>query len=173
MAAQAKLLAALKKKPDEDDAPRPELAPIEPTADRDQLKLRKGNVRGGSTWEAALEKMAYNNKHDFAQLMATVEKMYTNVMREPANPKFRKINYANPNFVARCYSMKGVPELFEVAGWRKDSVEEGFLVLPEEADLELLQRALAALQGQAATRQENEEKKRRPSLHRAVREGVR
>jgi hypothetical protein len=168
MAAQAKLLAALKKKPDDEDAPRPEMAPIAPTADRDQLKMRKGNLRSGSSWDGALEKIEYNNKHDFMQLLATVEKMYTNVMGEPANAKFRKINYANPNFVARCYSMKGAPELFEVAGWKKDGVEQGSLVLPMDADLELLRRALAALQAQAATRQENDEKKRKLDLEAAA-----
>ena len=48
-----------------------------------------------------------------------------------------------------------------MAGWKKDTIEAGFLVLPEGADLALLQRALDALAAQTEERAASEEKKRR------------
>ena len=159
MAAQAKLMAALRKKESDDEAQ--ELTPIEPTSDRDTLKMRKSSLRGVVSWEAALEKLDLNLKHDFAELTATVSKMFGNILSNPQEAKYRKIRYGNPNFTAKVWSMKGAPELFEVSGWKKDSVEAGFLVLVDTADVTLLQRALDSLTAQAAARAASEEKKRK------------
>lgn len=162
MAAQAKLLAALKKKPDDDDAPRPVLTPIAPTSDdRETVKLRKGNLLGVVTWEQAIEKLQLNLKHDFAELAATVHKMFGNVLANPGEQKFRKIRYSNPTFIAKVWSLKGGAEIFEVAGWKKDTIEAGFLVLPEGTDLALLQRALDALKAETEERAATEDKKRK------------
>ena len=48
-----------------------------------------------------------------------------------------------------------------MAGWKKDTIEAGFLVLPQDADLALLQRALDALAAQTEERAASEEKKRK------------
>ena len=100
MSAQAKLAAALKKKADDDDVPAPPLAPIAPSADRDTLKLRKSNLLGTTTWEAVAEKLALSNKHEYKEMMATVQKMFGNVLANPTEPKYRKIKVSNPNFQA-------------------------------------------------------------------------
>lgn len=156
-------MAALKKKADDDDAPKPDLTPIKPFGDVDPqaVKLRKGNLLGVVTWELAIEKLQLNLKYDFAELAATVHKMFGNVLANPEEQKFRKIRHSNPNFVAKVWSMKGGPEIFEVSGWKKDTIEAGFLVLPEGADLALLQRALDALTAQTEERAASEEKKRK------------
>jgi len=167
MSAQAKLAAALKKKPDDDDAPRPALPSTVPTSDRDTLKLRKGNLLGTATWEEMSEKLALNGKHDFTNLSETVAKMFGNVLANPQEPKYRKIRSSNPNFVAKVYSCKGAPELFTLAGF-KDNIEPGFLILPEQADVKLLQQGLDALTAQEATRSESEEKKRKLDLEKAA-----
>jgi hypothetical protein len=214
MAAQAKLMAALKKKADDDDAPRPDLTPIVPTSDdRQTVKLRNTKLLGVVTWEQAIEKLLLNLKHDFAELAATVHKMFGNVLANPGEQKFRKVRYSNPNFVSKVWSSKGGAEIFEVficlslhfslslspclaasldvqehfdtemrererlggththiplygvytqvAGWKKDTIEAGFLVLPEGADLALLQRAIDALTAQTEERAATEEKKRK------------
>ena len=224
MAAQAKLMAALKKKADDDDAPKPDLTPIAPTSDdRQTVKLRNTNLLGVLTWEQAIEKLRLNLKHDFAELAATVHKMFGNVLANPGEQKFRKVRYSNPNFVAKVWSLKGGAEVFEVfvclslllsplspphclsrcarthkhtdgterktrryththshtharththahplygvytkvAGWKKDTIEAGFLVLPDGADLALLQRAMDALTAQTEERAAAEEKKRK------------
>ena len=116
MAAQAKLMAALKKNADDDDAPKPDLTPIVPTSDdRQAVKLRKTNLLGTVTWEQAIEKLQLNLKHDFAELAATVQKMFGNVLANPGEAKFRKVRYSNPNFGAKLWSLKGGPEIFEVS----------------------------------------------------------
>lgn len=168
MSAQAKLAAALKKKADDDDVPPPPLAPIAPEADRDTLKLRKSNLLGTFTWEVTAERLALNNKHEFTALMATVQKMFGNVLANPTEPKYRKIKQANPNFQAKVYSCKGAPELFSMAGF-KEIVEDGvaFLVLPEAADLALLQKALDLLVEQDKERNDSEEKKRKLEAEKA------
>ena len=169
MSAQAKLMAALKKKRDDEDVPPPPLAPIEPTADRDALKLRKSNLLGTVTWEAAAEKLELNNKHEFEGLSSTVHKMFGNVLSNPSEPKYRKIKIMNPNFQAKVYTCKGAPELFKMAGF-KEVTEDGvaFLVLPEDSDLVQLQKGLDCLVAQAASRSESEEKKRKLDLEKAA-----
>lgn len=172
MAAQAKLMAALKKKADDDDAPRPELAPIAPSADRDTLKLKKSNLLGAVTFESVQEKLEYNNKHDFTQLFETLQKMFGNVISYPDEPKYRTIKHTNPNFTAKVYSCKGAPELFELTKWKKDSIEDGFLVLPDGADPTLLSRALDMLKAQAEARAVAEEKKRKLDNEKAAKARV-
>ena len=154
-------MAALKKKADDDDAPRPELAPIAPDPTRDQLKLRKTSLIGAVTWDTLPEKLEANVKHDFLELKATVEKMFGNVLANPGEAKYRKIRHTNPNFTAKVYSCKGAPELFEICGFKKDVLENGFLILPEEADVSLLQRGLDVLSAHAEARVASEEKKRK------------
>lgn len=85
----------------------------------------------------------------------------------PAEPKYRKIRHTNPNFMAKVYSCKGAPELFDLAGFKKNTLEEGFLVLPEQADAARLQRALDALHTHAAERAASEEKKRKHDAEQA------
>ena len=74
--------------------------------------------------------------HNFALhlLQATLTKMLANVLGNPSEPKYRKINKTNANFVSKVYGCKGAPELLQLAGF-KDTVEAGFLVLPEAAEL--------------------------------------
>ena len=48
-----------------------------------------------------------------------------------------------------------------MAGWKKDTIEAGFLVLPEGADLVLLQEAKDALTALTEERAASEEKKRK------------
>lgn len=103
MAAQAKLMAALKKNPDDDDAPRPDLTPITPTFDdRETVKLRKGNLLGVVTWEQAIEKLQLNLKHDFAELAATVQKMFGNVLPIPESRNFARSATAIQPLSQRC-----------------------------------------------------------------------
>mmetsp|Transcript_527 Transcript_527/g.1170 ORF Transcript_527/g.1170 Transcript_527/m.1170 type:complete len:275 (-) Transcript_527:95-919(-) len=155
---QAKLTAALRKRPsDDDDVPPP---PLVPTRRPDEIKLRKSNLNGTTSWEQCLALLELNLLHEYAACVETVTKMLTNITTNPSEPKFRKIRASNPGFAAKVYSMKGAPELFALAGF-KDTVEEGFLVLPEDADLALVQRALDALGAQQASRREEEEKKRK------------
>jgi len=167
MSAHAKLAAALKRRPDDDDTLPPPLPPSQGPADRDVLKLRKSNLLGTSTWEVLPEKLAFNGKNDFAELHATVGKMFNNVLANPSEPKYRKIRGSNLNFQAKVFSCKGAPELFALVGF-KDRVEDGFLILPEAADLALLQRGLDTLAAHANERSESEEKKRKLELERAA-----
>ena len=167
MAAQAKLMAALRKKEADDEVPPPPLAPAAPTADAGKLKLKKSNLLGIVTWEEVLDKFELNAKHDYADMCTTVAKMFGNILENPTEPKYRKIRASNPNFHAKVYSCKGAPELFQLVGF-KDSVEEGFLILPEAAELAPLQKALDAMAEQAATRAEAEEKKRKLEQEKAA-----
>ena len=167
MAAQAKLMAALRKKDEEGDAPPPTLPPAVPTSDQGTLKLRKSNLLGAVSWEAALDKLDLNSKHDFAELAATATKMLNNILANPSDTKYRKIRSTNPNFVAKVWSCTGARELFELVGF-KETIEDGFLILPEAADLSLLQRGLDALAERAAARAEADEKKRKLDLEKAA-----
>mmetsp|Transcript_30999 Transcript_30999/g.51386 ORF Transcript_30999/g.51386 Transcript_30999/m.51386 type:complete len:277 (+) Transcript_30999:33-863(+) len=168
MATQAKLLAALRKNADdENDTPRLPGPASEPVADQGVLKLRKSNLLGTVTWEQALEKLDLNGKHDHAECTATIAKMFGNVLANPSEPKYRKIRLANPNFSAKVYSCSGAPEIFRLAGF-KDTVEQGFLLLPATADISLLQCALDEIAKQIAARSEAEEKKRKKEHERAV-----
>ena len=164
---QAKLMAALRKKAEDAEAPPPPLAPIAPQPDRDTLKLRTSSLRGVTTWEEAMAKVAVSPKHDVAEMHATLTKMLGNVIANPSEPKYRKIRHSNPNFVAKVYSCSGAAEVLQLAGFKKDSIEDGFLVLPESADIALLQRALDALQAHAQERAASEEKKRKHDAEQA------
>ena len=125
---QAKLAAALRKRPSDDDVP----PPLVPTRGPEEVKLRKSNLKGTTTWEQCLALLELNLKHEYAVCVETVTKMLTNITSNPSEPKFRKIRVSNPGFAAKVYSMKGAPELFTLVGF-KDTVEEGFLVLPDGA----------------------------------------
>lgn len=70
--------------------------------------------------------------------------------------------------LAEVYGCKGAPELFSLAGFKKDTIEPGHLVLPESADLALLERGVAALEAHAQARSEGEEKKRKLDAERAA-----
>jgi len=166
--ASAKLAAALKK--DDDDAPRPPppaAQSSESTATQGQLKLRKSNLLGVVTWEEAIEKLELNLKHEYATCVETMQKMLGNVVANPAEFKYRKIRSSNPNFVGKVYSCKGAPELFRLAGF-KDTVEEGFLVLPEGADIAPVQKALDRLAASVVSSSEAEEKKRKLEQEKAT-----
>lgn len=160
-------MAALKKKADDAEAPPPPLAPIAPQPDRDTFRLRTSSLRGVTTWEEAMAKVALNTKHDYAEMQGTLIKMLGNVIASPSEPKYRKIRHSNPNFTAKVYGCSGAPELLELAGFKKDSIEEGHLVLPESADLALLQRALDALEAVAQERAAGEERKRKHNAEQA------
>ncbi|KAJ1625313.1 hypothetical protein T492DRAFT_1040867 [Pavlovales sp. CCMP2436] len=168
----ALLAAALKKKrADDDDAPRPALGPSAPSsdADRDAFKLRKSNLLGVASWDAMVEKLTLNGKHDFDAFHATMAKMLGNVLAKPAEPKYRKLRPSNPTFSTKVYSLKGAPELLQLVGFKESVEADGtFLVLPTSADLEPLQRALGALDSQAAARLEGEEKKRKLDAEKAA-----
>ena len=86
---QAKLLAALRKRPSDSDVPPPPLAPADPggSTDSSTLKLRKSNLLGVVTWEQALEQLALNGAHDWTSLSETLTKMLGNVVANPAEPK--------------------------------------------------------------------------------------
>ena len=125
---QAKLAAALRKRPSDDDVP----PPLVPTRGPEEVKLRKSNLKGTTSWEQCLALLELNLKHEYDVCVETVTKMLTNITSNPSEPKFRKIRVSNPGFAAKVYSMKGAPELFTLVGF-KDTVEEGFLVLPDGA----------------------------------------
>ena len=118
---QAKLTAALRKRPSDDDVPPP--PPLAPTRRPEEIKLRKSNLNGTTNWEQCLALLELNLLHEYAVCVETVTKMLTNITENPSEPKFRKIRASNPSFAAKVYSMKGAPELFTLAGF-KDTVEE-------------------------------------------------
>lgn len=157
---QAKLSAALRK--DDDDAPRPNAPPLAPGSDAtsQQLKLKKSSLLGAPSWDELDGRLALNSTADFAELHATCAKMLGNVLSSPAEPKYRKVRPANPNFAAKVYGCKGAPELFALVGFG-DRAEPGFLVLPEAADLAPLRRALDALDAHAASRAAADAKRRK------------
>lgn len=164
--ASARLAMALRK--DDDDASPPAFPPSLPPADSTAIKLRKSSLIGVMTWEAMLEKLDLNSKHDYTTCVETILKMLANVLASPSDPKYRKIRVSNPNFVAKVLSAKGAPECFQLAGFT-ETIEAGFLVLPEGADLVNVQRALDALNSHAEGRAQAEEKKRKLELERAAR----
>lgn len=164
--ASARLAMALRK--DDDDASPPAFPPSLPPADSTAIKLRKSSLIGVMTWEAMLEKLDLNSKHDYTTCVETILKMLANELASPSDPKYRKIRVSNPNFVAKVLSAKGAPECFQLAGFT-ETIEAGFLVLPEGADLVNVQRALDALNSHAEGRAQAEEKKRKLELERAAR----
>lgn len=163
-------MAALRKTKDDDDAPQPPLAPSAPTSESGNptMKLKRSNLHGLVSWEQMLEKLDVNGKAAYDTCVATLTKMLNNVLANPSEPKYRKINKENPNFVAKVFSCTGAPECFTLCGF-KDTIEKGFLVLPEQADLAPLQRALDSLAANMAARQEREEKKRKADAEAAAR----
>ena len=98
--------------------------------------------------------------HDYDDCTATMTKMITNIISNPGEAKYRRIRTDNPKFASRVYSQKGAPEFFQHVGFKKH-VEEGFIVLPEGADLALLQRGVDALAAQKAARAAEETRKRK------------
>ena len=62
---QAKLTAALRKRPsdDDDDVPPP---PLVPTRRPDEIKLRKSNLNGTTSWEQCLALLELNLLHEYA-----------------------------------------------------------------------------------------------------------
>ena len=72
-----------------------------------------------------MEKLELNSKADFNELSTTVNKMFGNVLSNPAEPKYRKIRTANPNFNAKVYSCKGAAELFRLVGFKEPAEEPG------------------------------------------------
>jgi hypothetical protein len=162
--ASARLAKALRKYDDDASPSAPSLPPADSTA----IKLRKSSLIGVMTWEAMLEKLDLNSKHDYTTCVETILKMLANVLASPSDPKYRKIRVSNPNFVAKVLSAKGAPECFQLAGFT-ETIEAGFLVLPEGADLVHVQRALDALNSHAEGRAQAEEKKRKLELERAAR----
>lgn len=167
--AQAKLMAALRKNAaDEPERPRPAPAPAAAPSDQGVLKLRKSNLLGTVTPDEAIRMLSeLNRPHEYEACTATITKMFGNVLANPAEPKYRKIRSANPNFTAKVYSCKGAPELFRCAGFRESKEEPGFLILPAEAGVAPLQRVLDALAANATARAEAEEKKRKHEQDRA------
>ena len=85
--------------------------------------------------------------------------MLGNVLANPAEPKYRKVRTANPNFNTKVYSSRGAPELFRLVGFKE--ADEGFIVLAEGSDLALLHKAVDALTALADTRRAADEKKRK------------
>ena len=166
MSAQAKLAAALRKKP-EDGEERP-AAPAAPSETQQGImKLKKSNLLGVVTWEEMLEKLELNGRNEYTVLSETVTKMLNNVINNPGEPKYRKVRPSNPTFNAKVYSCSGAAALFQLVGF-KENVEEGFLVLPEAADLDLLRKAVDALAAQAVARGQAEEKKRKLEQEKAA-----
>mmetsp|Transcript_14181 Transcript_14181/g.28542 ORF Transcript_14181/g.28542 Transcript_14181/m.28542 type:complete len:276 (-) Transcript_14181:58-885(-) len=159
MSKSALLAKALRK--DDDDALRPPPpAPSESTSQQGLMKLRKSNLLGAVTWEDCISQLEQNGNNDYTECTKTITKMLSNVLTNPTEPKFRKIRSANPNFAAKVYSCSGAPAVFKLCGF-KDTIEEGFLVLPEAADLSLLQEALDQLAAHAASQSEAEAEKKR------------
>lgn len=157
---QAKLMAALKKRPSDEAPAPPPLTPSEPGGSSNQstLKLRKSNLLGVVTWDECLEQLSLNSMHDYSTCVETVTKMLGNVIAKPDEPKYRKIRTTNPAFAAKVYACKGASALFRLVGFN-DRLEEDFLILQEGADLAPLQRALDSLAAHQASRREEDEKK--------------
>ena len=84
---QAKLATALRKRPSDDDVP----PPLVPTRGPEEVKLRKSNLKGTTSWEQCLALLELNLKHEYAVCVETVTKMLTNITSNPSEPKFRKI----------------------------------------------------------------------------------
>ena len=81
---QAKLTAALRKRPsDDDDVPPP---PLVPTRRPDEIKLRKSNLNGTASWEQCLALLELNLLHEYAACVETVTKMLTNITTNPSEP---------------------------------------------------------------------------------------
>jgi len=61
----------------------------------------------------------------------------------------------------------GAPQLLQLAGF-KDTIEEGFLILPESAALPAVQKLVDSLAAQAVKRAAEEDKKRKLELEKAA-----
>ena len=76
------------RKDDDDDQPRaPPLPPSGETASQSQLKLRKSNLHGAVTWDDVLAKLELNTKYEYATCVETMQKMLSNVVSNPHEPK--------------------------------------------------------------------------------------
>ena len=95
-------------------------------------------------WKAALEALKANGEEAYHECVKRMQKMFSNVVNEPTYEKFRKINLANANFKSKVYSCGGAPALFALLGFSTE-IEDGFLVLPADAALAPLQRAMNEL----------------------------
>ena len=102
------------------------------------------DVVADAKWEAALEALKANGEEAFHECVKRMQKMFSNVVNEPTNEKFRKINLANANFKSKVYSCGGAPALFALLGFSTE-IKDGFLVLPADAALAPLQRAVNEL----------------------------
>jgi len=66
-----------------------------------------------------------------------------NVARDPGEPKFRRINLSNAAFQARVGGLAPAVEFLRTMGFAENG--EGYLVLPGDANGELVQGAAGAL----------------------------
>lgn len=67
----------------------------------------------------------------------TLEIYLTNVVNDSKNVKFRKIRIENARFYQQVWSVPTAKLVIKYAGF-KEGIEHGFLVLPDNADLEAL-----------------------------------
>lgn len=71
-----------------------------------------------------------------------------NIIKNPSEPKFRKINAKNPNFQARVGNILGGLVILKDCGFEEDS--EGFLVLKQDADINRIKDYIGCIDGQLA-----------------------
>jgi len=64
--------------------------------------------------------------------IATLTKILANTVKDPSNPKFRRLRRANPTLQTKIFSVPGCAELLMAAGFE---VEGDELVLPEGVDV--------------------------------------
>eukprot|EP00931_Biecheleriopsis_adriatica_P107484 TRINITY_DN81828_c0_g1_i1.p1 TRINITY_DN81828_c0_g1~~TRINITY_DN81828_c0_g1_i1.p1 ORF type:complete len:243 (+),score=69.84 TRINITY_DN81828_c0_g1_i1:38-766(+) len=129
------------------------------------FKVKRTDLTGNS-WEQAMERLDAHKGADYSECTSTMTKMLKNVLENPEEEKFRKVRLSNPKFSSKVYSMRGAPEFFRLVGF-KDSIEEGFIILPADADLSLLQQGVDALAAQAVARVEAEDKKKKEDEEKA------
>lgn len=67
----------------------------------------------------------------------TLDIYLTNVVNDPKNPKFRKIRIENARFAQQVWAVPTAKQVLKFAGF-KEGIEYGFLILPDNADLEAL-----------------------------------
>lgn len=85
---------------------------------------------------------------EFDAVRTTLGKLLGNIQASPTEPKFRKIRQSNAK-IAELLATRGVRAILTGAGF----VQEGeFLVLPEDAPLDAVAAAIAAIEAQAVER---------------------
>jgi len=85
---------------------------------------------------------------EFASAQGTLVKVLGNIHSNPSEPKYRKLRQSNQK-IAELLATRGVRAVLQGAGF----VQEGeFLVLPEDAPIEPVTAAIAALEAQATER---------------------